>query len=65
MLVLTRKPGEQLTIDENIIVTVLSVNGNRIRLGIEAPDGVKILRGEIEVDLAPGDHRDECNPVPA
>lgn len=47
MLVLTRKVGEQLVIDENIIVTVLAVEGAKIRLGIEAPKSVRVDRAEI------------------
>jgi len=47
MLVLTRKPGEKLFISEGIVITVLSVNGGRIRVGIEAPDDVPIVRGEL------------------
>jgi carbon storage regulator len=47
MLVLTRKPGEQIVIDEQITVTVLELQGNRIRLGIEAPKEVPIERKEL------------------
>ena len=47
MLVLSRKPGEKLCIDGNIVVSILEVKGNRIRIGIEAPDGVRVLRGEL------------------
>ena len=47
MLVLTRKPGEKIHIDGDIIVTVLEINGNKIRLGIDAPDDVTILRAEL------------------
>jgi carbon storage regulator len=47
MLVLSRKVGERLVIDNNIVVTVLSVRGGRIRVGIEAPDGVSIKRQEL------------------
>jgi carbon storage regulator len=47
MLVLTRKPGEKLYIGEGIIVTVLSAPGGRVRLGIEAPDDVPIVREEL------------------
>jgi carbon storage regulator len=53
MLVLTRKIGERIVIDNRIVVEVLSVKGNRIRLGIEAPAGVDVLRSElltVEVD---------------
>ncbi len=47
MLVLSRKPGEKLVISDNIIITVLEVVGSRVRLGIEAPGDVRILRGEL------------------
>jgi carbon storage regulator len=53
MLVLTRKAGERIVIDDNIIVEVLEVQGNRVRLGIQAPQGVPILRQELLTGKAP------------
>jgi carbon storage regulator len=47
MLVLSRKPGEKLVIGENITVTVVAVQGNRVKLALEAPGEVPILRGEL------------------
>ncbi len=47
MLVLTRKVGQTLVIDEHIQVTVLSVKGNTIRLGIEAPKEIPVQREEL------------------
>jgi carbon storage regulator len=47
MLVLTRKPGEQVTIDGGITVTVVSVRAGRVRVAIEAPPQVRILRAEL------------------
>ena len=47
MLVLSRKIGEQLRIGDDITVTVLKICGGRIRLGIDAPEGVRIMRGEL------------------
>jgi len=47
MLVLSRKVGERIHIGNDIIVTVLSVRGGRVRVGIEAPDGVQIKREEL------------------
>jgi carbon storage regulator len=47
MLVLSRKPGEKIVIGDGITVTVVEVDGNRVRLGIEAPADVRILRGEL------------------
>lgn len=48
MLVLSRRPGEELIIGENIRVVVNRVAGNRVTLGIQAPDDVHIVRGELE-----------------
>jgi carbon storage regulator len=47
MLVLTRKAGEKIRIGENVTLTVLETAGNRIRIGIDAPAEVCILRGEL------------------
>lgn len=47
MLVLTRKSQEQIRISDNIVLTVLRVSGNAVRIGIEAPRDVRILRGEL------------------
>ena len=48
MLVLTRAVGDGIVIDKNIKVTVISITGNRVKLGIEAPDEVNIRREELE-----------------
>jgi carbon storage regulator len=47
MLVLTRKSGERIVIDEHIRVTVLEIQGNQIRLGIDAPKEIPIVREEL------------------
>ncbi len=47
MLILSRKQNESIVIDGQISIKVLSVKGNTIRLGISAPDEVKILRAEL------------------
>lgn len=51
MLVLTRKIGETIIINNNIRVTVLDVIGNRIRLGIEAPREIEVHRQEVWVQI--------------
>lgn len=48
MLILSRKPGEQLIVGENIVVTVAEVRGNRVKIGIDAPKETKVRRAEIE-----------------
>ncbi len=47
MLVLSRKTGESIQIDDNIFVTVSEVKGGRVRLSIEAPRSVRIVRKEV------------------
>ena len=47
MLVLSRKPGEEIIIGDNIRLTILAIRGNQIRLGLSAPAGVRILRSEL------------------
>jgi carbon storage regulator len=47
MLVLTRRVGETVVIDDIIAVTVVAVQGNKIRLGITAPDHIRVDREEV------------------
>ncbi len=47
MLVLSRKAGEEIIIGENIRLVVNRISGNRVTLGIAAPDDVHIARGEL------------------
>jgi carbon storage regulator len=48
MLILTRRVGEVLVINGNIKVTVLSVKGNQVRVGVDAPKEVSVHREEIQ-----------------
>lgn len=47
MLVLTRKTHEQIQIGENITITILRLKGHAVRVGIDAPTDVRIIRGEL------------------
>jgi carbon storage regulator len=47
MLVLTRKMGEEIVIGDNIKLVVNRIAGNRVTIGINAPENVAILRGEL------------------
>ena len=50
MLVLTRKQSEKIRIGNNITITVIRMKGKSVRLGIEAPNNVSVLRGELAFD---------------
>jgi carbon storage regulator len=51
MLVLSRKAGETIHIGEDIRITVSTVQGNRVRIAVEAPEEVLILRGELATEF--------------
>ena len=62
MLVLTRKTQEKIRIGDGITITVIKTKGKSVRLGIEAPADVSVLRGELcPVDDKASDH----TPTPA
>jgi carbon storage regulator len=48
MLVLSRKQTESIVINDNIVVTVLHVRGNTVRLGVDAPREMPVLRSELD-----------------
>lgn len=52
MLVLSRKSGEAIRIGDDITLTVVSVKGKRVRIGIEAPSDCRIVRDEVQWDLS-------------
>lgn len=56
MLILTRRPGESLTIGDDVVVTVVGVSGNQIRLGITAPREVRVLREEVHKAMREENH---------
>lgn len=47
MLVLTRKEDEQIIIDNNIVLTIVRIAGGHVRLGIDAPESVRVARSEL------------------
>lgn len=51
MLVLNRKRGEEIVIDDNIVVTVVEIRGNRVKLGFTVPGDVRVQRHEVFVRM--------------
>jgi len=47
MLVITRKEGERIVIDDDIVITVVETTRGSVRIGIEAPPELSITRGEL------------------
>ena len=55
MLVLSRRLGEKILIDEDVTVVVLGISGNQVRLGIDAPKEVAVHRGEVHERIQRGE----------
>jgi carbon storage regulator CsrA len=47
MLVLSRKLTERIQIGDNVFITVVEIQGNRVRIGIDAPRDLRVLRSEL------------------
>ena len=47
MLVLSRKENQRIHLGDSIVLTIVRVNGDRVRVGIEAPAEVRVRRGEL------------------
>ena len=63
MLVLTRKLGESIAIDDHIKITVVQIKGKQVRLGIQAPKETKIHREEVYSAIQ--DQNKEAGSAPA
>jgi carbon storage regulator len=52
VLVLTRKRGERILVGDDIVITILDIKGDAIRIGVDAPSGVRIQRHEVIAAIA-------------
>ena len=53
MLVLSRKEGEEIRIGDSVTITVVRMAGDKVRIGINAPQEMLVLRGELQPHQAP------------
>lgn len=56
MLVLSRKESQRIRLGDSIVITIVKISGDKVRVGIEAPSNVLVLRDELEL-------RDPSGPV--
>lgn len=59
-LVLSRKEGQRIFLGDKICVEIVRITGNVVKVAIQAPDGVKIMREEIMVGAGPGEAARDC-----
>ena len=53
MLVLSRKESQRIRLGDRIVITIVKISGDKVRVGIEAPSDVLVLRDELEARSAP------------
>ena len=51
MLILSRRESESICLGDDIVLTIVAVGRDKVRIGVTAPAGVRILRNELEIDL--------------
>ena len=61
MLVLSRKESEKIMLGDSIVLTIVRVSGDRVRLGIEAPSDMLILRKELDPNEPDSKKANETN----
>lgn len=52
MLVLTRKQKEEIRIGDNVTITILRIKGQAVRIGIDAPQEIRVVRGELKARIS-------------
>lgn len=51
MLVLSRRPGTSIVINNEIVVTIIEVKGDKVRVGVEAPSNIPVHRYEVQQEV--------------
>ena len=57
MLVLTRKKNQSIVVNDNIELTIIDIQGDQVRVGINAPRDVKVFRKEVYVEMTEENQR--------
>lgn len=65
MLVLSRKVGERIWIGDEIAITVVRITGGGVRLGIEAPEELSVVREELKIKMEQSDKASDDKTPPA
>ena len=63
MLILSRRESERVHLGDEIVLTIVRVNGDKVRIGVEAPSHIKILRTELEISSHELDPIQEQSPL--
>ena len=59
MLILTRKESERIYLGDDIVLTIVRIGGDKVRIGVEAPSDVRVLRLELSEPDSQGPRRQE------
>jgi len=63
MLVLSRKKNESIVIDDNVVITIVEIRGDKVRLGIQAPRDIPVHRQEVLNAILQSQRTDQNKPV--
>lgn len=61
MLILTRKKGESIVIDDNIEITIVELSDGRVKLGIDAPKTIEVHRSEVKQSIEEENKKSQSN----
>ena len=64
MLVLTRKTGTEIMVGDDIVITILGIQGDRVRVGVSAPRNIPVNRGEIYAEIQQAKQTEAVDAVP-
>jgi carbon storage regulator len=62
MLVLSRKESQRIRLGDSIVITIVKISGDKVRVGIDAPANVLVLRDELEAHEAPAGTKELAQP---